>query len=155
MAAPRLLTYLEDNDVPFEVREHQEEVHTAQEVGEAEHVSGWDVAKPVLLMTNGELLMAVLPAPVEVDFAKARQVIGGGVRLAEEQEFVPSFPDCEVGAEPAFGNIYGLRVLLDRKMRERERMLCRDGSRTGAVVVSVKDFVRLVKPRIVDISTNA
>ena len=36
------------------------------------------------------------------------------VLLAEEEEFDDAFPDCEVGAMPPFGNLYGvLRVYAD------------------------------------------
>ncbi|MFN2556495.1 MAG: aminoacyl-tRNA deacylase [Nitriliruptorales bacterium] len=153
MTVPRVHEYLEENDVTYEVHTHERAI-PAHEVAHAEGVSGWDFAKSVILKLNGDLVMAVVPAPVNVDLAKARSVLGGGVRLAAESEFTGSFPGCETGAEPPFGNLYGMPVLLDRSMRERDRMVCRDCSHTETLELAVDDYVRLVQPRIVDIATE-
>ncbi|MDP8927900.1 MAG: YbaK/EbsC family protein [Actinomycetota bacterium] len=153
MTAPKVHDYLDRNGVAYEVQTHEWAI-PAHEVAHAEGVTGWDFAKSVILKLNGDLVMAVVPAPVNVDLAKARAVLGGGVRLATEPEFAAAFPDCEVGAAPPFGNLYGMPVLLDRSMRERDRMICRDGSHTETVTVAVDDYVRVVQPRIVDIATE-
>lgn len=153
MTAPKVHDYLDENGVAYEVQTHERAI-PAHEVAHAEGVTGWDFAKSVILKLNGDLVMAVVPAPVNVDLAKARGVLGGGVRLATEPEFADAFPECEVGAEPPFGNLYGMPVLLDRRMRERDRMICRDGSHTQTVTVAADAYVRVVQPRIVDIATE-
>lgn len=153
MTAPMVHAYLDENGVAYDVQTHERAI-PAHEVAHAEGVTGWDFAKSVILKLNGDLVMAVVPAPVNVDLAKARAVLGGGVRLATEPEFADAFPECEVGAEPPFGNLYGMPVLLDRSTRGRDRMICRDGSHTETVTLAVDDYVRVVQPRIVDIATE-
>lgn len=54
-----------------------------------------------MLMANERLGVAVIPSDRMFDLDKAREALGGEqIRLAEEREFAPLFPDCEPGAEP-------------------------------------------------------
>lgn len=146
---------LDQHGVAYEVHEHPRAVD-ANRLAQAEEITGWDVAKPVLLAIGGELAMAVVPAPVHVDLDKASNVLGhGDVRLATEEEFVSRFPDCEPGAEPPFGNLYEIPVFLDETLRQRERMVCRDGSHTLTITLAVNDYVHVVEPEIVDMATPA
>jgi Ala-tRNA(Pro) deacylase len=65
-------------------------------------------AKVVMAITNGDLVMLVLPAPSMVDVDKVAEVVGEDVRLSSESEFATTFADCEAGAMPPFGNLYDL-----------------------------------------------
>ena len=144
---------LDQHGVAYEVHDHPRAVD-ANRLAQSENVTGWDVAKPVLLAIGGQLAMAVIPAPVHVDLDKASDVLGHGeVRLATEDEFVSRFPDCEPGAEPPFGSLYGIPVFLDETLRERQRMVCRDGSHTESITLAVNDYVEVVAPEIVDVAT--
>src|SRR5215217_8859815 len=94
----RLENYLRENAVSFEVQYHPR-VITAQEVAASEHVPGKMLAKTVMILADGEMVMLALPAPYRVDVEKARPALGArDIRLAQEEEFEGSFPDCEVGA---------------------------------------------------------
>lgn len=155
MPAQKVHSFLEKHGVPYEVHDHKRAV-TASRVAEAEGVSGWDVAKPVVLNVGGQLAMVVVPAPVHVDLEKASDVLGHNeTRLATEEEFAEQFPDCETGAEPPFGNLYDVPVFLDEKLRARKQMVCRDGSHTVTVTLAVDEYVRVVEPEIADLSTEA
>lgn len=145
---------LDEHGVAYEVHDHERAV-SANRLAEVEGVTGWDVAKPVLLMVGGELAMAVIPGPAHVDLDKVSDVLGHNeVRLADEGEFADRFPDAEVGAEAPFGNLYGIPVFLDEKLRARQRMVCRDGSHTRTISLTTFDFVELVAPEIVDIAAG-
>lgn len=144
---------LDKHNVPYEIHDHPRAVD-ANRLAQSEDVTGWDVAKPVLLSIGGQLAMAVVPAPVYVDLEKASAVLGHSeVRLATEEEFVSRFPDCEPGAEPPFGNLYEIPVFLDETLRKRQRMLCRDGSHTASITLAVNDYIEVVAPEIVDVAT--
>jgi Ala-tRNA(Pro) deacylase len=151
VTARRLHEVLDSAGVAYEVTTH-DEAFAAHEVAHAEHVTGWDVAKPIMLKIGDELAMIVVPGPVDVDLDKVRTVLGGAdVRLASEPEFEDTFPDCELGAHPPFGNLYDVPVFLDETMRAREQMICRDGSHTETVTIATSDFLSLVAPEIVDV----
>lgn len=145
---------LDEHGIDYEVHEHARAV-TASRLAEAEGVTGWDVAKPVLLTVGGELAMVVVAGPTHVDLDRASDVLGHNeVTLAAEEEFADRFPDAETGAEAPFGNLYGIPVFLDEQLRARERMVCRDGSHTTTITLATGDYVDLVGPEIIDIATG-
>ena len=144
----RLENYLRENRVPFEEQHHSRAV-SAQEVAASEHVPGRMLAKTVMVLGDGEMAMLALPAPYQVDLEKAAAALGADeARLAEEEEFEDSFPDCEVGAMPPFGNLYGVPVYVEETLAEDETIVFRSGTHTETMSVSYSDFERLVEPTV-------
>jgi Ala-tRNA(Pro) deacylase len=151
MAAEKLHELLDRHDIAYERHTHERAV-TAQRLAAAEHVSGWEVAKPVLLSISGELAMMVVPAAADVDLDKCTELLGHNeVRLATEDEFVDTFADSEPGAEPPFGNLYGIPVFVDQSLQTQQRIVCRDGTHTSSITIAIADYVRVVKPEIADV----
>ena len=149
----RLEAYLREKQVPFEVRHHPRAI-TAQEVAASEHVPGKMLAKTVMVLADGKIVMLALPAPYRVDMDKAGKVVGGEVRLAHEEEFENTFPDCEVGAMPPFGNLYEVPVYVDAALAEDETIVFRAGTHTDTMSVSYADFERLVEPTIAEFAAS-
>ncbi len=148
----RLEQYLREQGVAYEMQHHPL-VYTAQEVAASEHVSGKELAKTVIARADDRLVMVVLPATRTVHLGKLAAALGAGqTRLAEEREFSADFPDCEVGAMPPFGNLYGVPVYVDQSLAADERIVFRAGTHTGTLRVAYADFARLVGPTVVDIS---
>jgi Ala-tRNA(Pro) deacylase len=142
------LGYLRENRVPFEVQHHPRAV-PAQEVAASEHVPGKMLAKTVMVLADGQLIMLALPAPYQVDLEKVSALLEAGeVRLAEEEEFGDAFPDCEVGAMPPFGNLYGVPVYVEEALAEDEQIIFRAGTHTDTMSVRYADFERLVEPAV-------
>lgn len=147
MGAERVRALLDEQGLAYELHDHPEAV-TAQQMAAAEHTSGWHVAKPVLLRADGELVMVVLPAPTHVDLEAAARVLGAEeVRLADEAEFTNQFPDCETGAEPPFGNVYGMPVVLDERMADHPEITFAAGSHTQSMTLRLADYLKAVEPR--------
>jgi Ala-tRNA(Pro) deacylase len=148
----RLDTYLRDHDVAYAFQKH-EGAFTAQEVAAAEHVPGYMFAKAVIVEADGDLAMAIVPAPSRIDLDKVARALGASeAHLASENRFGSQFPDCEVGAMPAFGNLYGVPVIVDRGLTHNPTIVTQAGSHTETVTVAYADFERLVKPKQADIS---
>lgn len=138
--------YLRRNRVRFERYWHPHAV-SAQELAEALHVSGWRVAKSVIVLADRLPWIVVVPAAGTVDLQKVRDIIGArSVRLATEAEFSSYFPDCEVGAEPPFGELYKLPVAVDESLSLTERLLFRAGSHEEALEMRFQDFATLEWP---------
>lgn len=153
MSGERVRQYLDEAGVEYEQTEHQTAVD-AQRVAAAEHESGWRVAKPVMLKVGSKVVMAVVPAPVQVDLRKVRAGLGrDDVTIADEREFAPLFPDCDVGAEPIFGNVYDVPVYFDRSLQQDPYLVFRDGSHQRTLKVRTEEFVRLVRPETMDIGS--
>ena len=149
----RLEAYLREKQVPFEVRHHPRAI-TAQEVAASEHVPGKMLAKTVMVLADGKMVMLALPAPYQVDVDKAGKVLGVEVRLAHEEEFENTFPDCEVGAMPPFGNLYEVPVYVEVALAEDETIVFRAGTHTDTMSVSYADFEKLVEPTIAEFAAS-
>lgn len=122
---------------------------TAQEMAERTHISGHRVAKAVLVRADGELVIAVLPASQRVDPLKLARELGvTGIIFATEAELRACFTGCEVGAEPPFGRLYGLPVVVDEDLITDGEVLVRAGSHTQALRIPFTVFERLENPKI-------
>jgi Ala-tRNA(Pro) deacylase len=114
--------------------------------------SGWhpgkEVAKTVVLRAGEKTLLAVLPASLQVNLNKLASIMGSDVRLATESECIALFPDCEPGAVPPFGELYGLPVYLDEALAEDPEIVFSAGTHSDAVGMSNADSVHLAKPQI-------
>ncbi|MCC6857995.1 MAG: YbaK/EbsC family protein [Bryobacterales bacterium] len=148
----RLRVFLDQNQV-----ERTHTVHplayTAREVAAAEHVSAKEMAKAVVFMGDNGYRMAVLPANRLVDFQELRTVLGfSHARLATEHELAQLFPDCELGAMPPFGNLYGIPVYLDSALLQDEMIAFNAGTHRDVVHMHLNDYRRLVQPAVVSLS---
>ncbi len=151
----RLEQYLQSQNVPYQVQEHPV-AYTAQDVAYREHIPGKLVAKVVMVYADGRMVMLVLPAPYRVDFARVRSVLGAQeLRLADEVELGLAFPDCEVGAMPPFGNLYGMPIYVDRSLTDDERIVFPVGTHTETMSMAYADFERLAHPIIMDFAQPA
>jgi Ala-tRNA(Pro) deacylase len=150
----RLETYLRDNRVAFETQHHPT-TFTAQEVAQSEHIPGRFLAKVVMVVADGELVMLVLPATNRVDVAHVAVLLDvQSVRVANETEFAATFSDCEVGAMPPFGNLYGVPVYVDKALAEDETIFFQAGTHTDTISMQYADFARLVKPTVADFARH-
>jgi Ala-tRNA(Pro) deacylase len=129
--------------------------YTAQEVAHYQHVPGKQVAKVVMVKKqSGNPVMLVLPASFKVDFAKLRQVLGEHAELEQEKEFRTLFPGCEVGAEPPFGNLFGIDVVVDKSLTKDEEIVFNGGSHWQTIKMRYEDYERLVRPRIAEFARH-
>jgi Ala-tRNA(Pro) deacylase len=155
MPVNRLTEFLEDHHVKFVTIRHSQ-AFTAQEIAASAHVPGTELAKAVMVKLDGKMAMAVLPAPDKLSAERLREVTGAReVELASEEEFADIFPRCEVGAMPPFGNLWGMDVFVDDRLREDEQIAFNAGTHTELLKLSYADYERLVKPVIARLSTRS
>jgi Ala-tRNA(Pro) deacylase len=148
MAASKLTEYLDNNHIKYEKIEHTPS-YTAQEIAATAHVRGKDLAKTVMIKIDDKIAMAVLPALYKIDFGLLKKATGAKkIELASEEEFEDIFPDCEIGAMPPFGNLYGIEVFVAEKLTEDEEIAFNAGSHTELIKLSYKDMERLVHPKV-------
>jgi Ala-tRNA(Pro) deacylase len=125
--------------------------YTAQEIAAQAHISGKDLAKTVMVDLDGRIAMAVLPADQKVALSELREAAGvSKARFATEDEFKGLFPDCETGAMPPFGNLYGMDVYVAAPLTEDEEIAFNAGSHTQLLKIAYRDFERLVHPTVAD-----
>ncbi len=153
MPARKLKEFLDQEHVPYLSIAHAP-AFTAQQVAECAHVSGREMAKTVILKVEGRMAMAVLPANRKVLLSDVRRELGTEeVQFATEEEFRLAFPDCEIGAMPPFGNLYGMEVYVTPGLAADERIAFNAGTHTEVFQMAYRDFERLVHPRVLSFST--
>jgi Ala-tRNA(Pro) deacylase len=106
------------------------------------------MAKTVVLRAGQQILLAVLPASYHVNLSNLANMVGAPVQLLTEPEYYRLFPDCQLGAVPPFGELYGLPVYLDEALAEDPEIVFSAGTLSDAIRMGNSDFVHLVKPRI-------
>jgi len=143
----KLKEALDEAKISYEVYQHPL-AYTAQEVATAQHLSGKEMAKVVILKLDGNLVMGVIAASQKINLTTVRASLGAKeVRLATEDEFSGRFPECEIGAMPPFGSLFGLPVFVDPALEKDEYIYFNAGNHMQTVRLKYEDFARLVKPQ--------
>jgi Ala-tRNA(Pro) deacylase len=121
---------------------------SAREVADAAGVSPDVFGKVVVLRDGlGAYVMVVVPASARVKVDAVAAATGrAGLRLASERELQEVFPDCDVGAMPPFGALYGLPVLADATFREQPEFFFRGGGHDEVVGMLWTDYESLARP---------
>jgi Ala-tRNA(Pro) deacylase len=150
----KLRGYLDQNNIKYSLITHSM-AFTAQELASIMHIPGKELAKVVILKIDGQFAMAVIPAPHKIDFERLKSAIEAKqIELASEKEFQKLFPDCDVGAMPPFGNLYGLPVYVAKPLKEDKEIVYNAGSHTEAIRMQYVDFDRLVKPIVIEYTSE-
>ena len=146
MPDTRLKTFLDKEHVKYVSIGHSP-AFTAQEIAATAHIPGKELAKTVIVKVDGELAMVVLPASEKIRMELLRKTLGARqVELADEDEFKNAFPDCETGAMPPFGNLYGMNVFVSQALREDDEIAFNAGSHSELIRLPYADYERLVHP---------
>ncbi len=154
MPLKKLRDFLDSKNIKYVTIEHSR-AYTANEIAASAHIPGKELAKTVMVKIDGKMTMSVLPASYKVEFDLLQEASGASkVELASEQEFEDMFPGCEIGAMPPFGNLYEMKVFVDKSLCEDEEIAFNAGSHTELIRLLYKDFEGLVKPKVVKFSSN-
>ena len=147
-----VLEYLKKAGIKYEVKEHKP-TFSAQQMAAAEHEPGKFVAKPVIVKVDGKFVMCVLAACYKVDLRALKSQLGAkSVELAEETEVGRIFGDCELGAEPPFGNLYDIPTIMDKALEADDQIMFQAGSHDKAIRIKMDDYRKLTKPKVLEFS---
>ena len=149
MPTQKLKQYLDEHNVKYVCVTHSL-AFTSVDIAKSAHIPTKQMAKSVILKTDGKFLMVVIPAAYQVDLALISQALGGkSIQLASEYEFAKVFPDCEVGAMPPFGNLYGLDVYVAESVTEHDEIAFNAGTHSEIIKLAYSDYEALVKPKLI------
>jgi Ala-tRNA(Pro) deacylase len=148
----QIVDYLKKAKIKCEVKEHKP-TFSAQQMAATEHEPGKFVAKPVIVRADNKYVMCVLPACRKIDLQALKKQLGAkSIELAEEEEVGKLFADCELGAEPPFGNLYDLPTIMDKSLEDDDHIVFQAGSHDKAIRITMADYRKLVNPQILDFS---
>lgn len=150
----RITDFLKKNKMYYQVLVHPKSF-TSSETAEAGHVSGKNFLKAVMVKVDGKDAMVVLPSNRTIDFLKLTTALRTrSVYIEAEKEFKDLFPDCEVGAMPPVGRLYGLSCYIDESIRGKDKVYLNAGNHEECIEISADDFLRAVKGILGDFSVE-
>jgi Ala-tRNA(Pro) deacylase len=151
MPVQRLKDFLDKNGIQYILISHSR-AYTAAAIGAITHIPGKVIAKTVMVKLDGKLAMIVVPGSRHVNMSALKTTLGvNSALLVTEPEFANAFPDCEVGAMPPFGTLYGLPVYVDEALTRDEEIAFNAGSHRELIRMRYKDFEQLENPTIIDV----
>ena len=154
MPVKKLERFLDDQKVKYITINHSPG-YTAREVAASSFVPRREFAKATIVKLDGVMAIAVVPASRHVDLEGLAAEAGAArAELATEKEFEDSFPGCEVGAMPPFGNLYGMDTYVDVMLEEDDEITFNAGTHTQVVRLAYEDYRRLVQPRVCSIAVK-
>lgn len=146
--------YLDRNRARYSLLSHAT-AYTAQEEAAATHTPGDEWAKTVVCIADEQPVLAVLPATCSVDLDRLRSALhAGAIRLAREAEFAGLYQDCEPGAMPPLGPLYGQPVFVDKRLTADAEIAFNAGSHRDAIRMAYREFERLTHPAVAEFASG-
>lgn len=153
MPAKKLKQFLEDCGITYVSIEHSP-AYTAPVVARSAHVSGKDFAKTVIVKIEGDMAMVVLPANRKIVLTELRDLLlSDKVELATEDEFIDRFPDCELGAMPPFGHMYGMHVYMEQSLTQFPELAFNAGTHREVIKMATRDYLHIADPLVMEFAT--
>lgn len=151
MPSSKLKRFLNEQQIKYQVISHSL-AYTALEVAQAARISGYELAKTVIVKADGKMIMVVLPARYKLDLALVKKERNANlVSIASEEEFAMHFPDCEIGAMPPFGHLYELPVYVAKELTHDQTIAFNAGSHLEVIKMAYADYARLEKPIVTEL----
>ncbi len=148
----KLRGFLDQHHVRYSVIPHGI-AYTAREIAARAHVPGREFAKTVMVNGDGKHFMVVTTSDRQVHLDRFRSALGvRHARFEKENEFRSLFPECEAGAMPPFGPLYGVEVVVDDAIFDDDEISFNAGTHRTLIRMAVADFLDLVKPRRVAVT---
>jgi Ala-tRNA(Pro) deacylase len=154
MPVQQLKEFLDEAGVEYMCLSHPP-AYTAQELAHHVKIAGDRVVKTVIIELDGKMAMLVMPATWRIRWDRLSRILDTDfIDLADEQEFKDRFPDCEVGAMPPFGNLFGMTVYCAEALTEQPELAFAAGSHSESVHMKTADFINLVQPMVLNQGFN-
>lgn len=100
--------------------------------------------KGVLTHDDDNYLLCVIPANHHLTLARVNRAMQGNFELASEQRVGEFFNDCDLGAIPALGQAYGLHVIWDDSLADKDDLYIESGDHENLIHVSRGAFMELM-----------
>jgi Ala-tRNA(Pro) deacylase len=129
--------------------------YTERELRSAVRVHGTQMTKAEMIRVDGELVMAVLPAPHVVDLKRLRDLVGA---LSVDHAPIEVYRDLIGGwaadALPPFGNLCGIDIYVARELAYESTIVFHSGTLNELVCMSYSDYQHLVRPKVIAFSAG-
>lgn len=138
---------MNNHDVAYKTISHPR-AYTASQCAQAAHIKGNYFAKSVVVKLDGKFVLVAIPANIRLDLdLLKKETQAKHAEIAQEFEFQDKFIDCEVGAIPLLGELYGMDVYLADSLAHKEWLVFNAGNHSQLLKIKSEDFLNLVHPK--------
>jgi len=149
MPAKKVCELFNQHDVKYKLISHPL-AYSALDTAYAACICKNRFAKTVIIKADEDLVMVVVPASERVNLKELKVLFGAQkIRLAREAEFEDIFHDCERGAVPPFGNLYGIPVFISSRLSLDDQIVFSAGTHTDLWDISYQAYEEMVNPEII------
>lgn len=146
----KILTFLEEKQITYDLMEHKELGFSSQEVAEARKVELGACSKAVVLKYKGNgkkgYVLAVLPGDEKINTEKLASFFGAKKANFASHEDVLTLTSCVSGALAPFSFNEELNLVIDPSLFERfEKIAFNAGSLQHTIVMKSEDYRNIAK----------
>ena len=147
----KVTDFLDEQGAPYKILEH-EPVFTSEQAAKIRGTSLKQGAKALLFKSKENFILIVAPGDKRVDSKKLKKLLGTkDLRFATPEE-VKQVMGCEIGACYPFGNLIGVRMIVDKSVGKNEIISFNAGLHNRSVLIKYADYEKAVNPEVVDIT---
>ncbi len=157
----KIVAFLKEHHIPFTLEEHEDTPTSAQAANVRSKMLGIPpeevlkrAAKSMILRSNSRFFQFVLPGNKKIDFKKVKKLLGSASTSLATPDEVLQVTGVQIGGVPPFGNLFNIPVYLEQSMLANEQLDCNAGSRGVSLTMNVADYVKTVKPIMVDFAVE-
>lgn len=123
---------------------------TAQETAQSAHIKGQDLSKVIVVGADQQMSMVVVPANHFLNQAELSRLLRTpDLAIVPEYQFADKFPECEIGAMPPFGKLYGMDVYLAKELAQKQTITFNGGTHNLLIKMRTSDFIEISGARII------
>lgn len=142
---------LDKNKINYTLLDH-EPTPTSKDSARVRGTSEDQGAKAIILRSEGEFLLCVLPGNEKIDLKKLRLIINKRSLSLATREEVLKITNCVPGEVPPFGNIFKIKTFVDKTLLKNEKIAFNAGLMTRSIIMNTQDFLKIVNPIVEEFS---
>ncbi|MBU0614788.1 MAG: aspartate--tRNA ligase [Nanoarchaeota archaeon] len=147
----KIVDALNKDKIEFETIEHKA-VYTSEEAAEVRGISPSQGVKALICKTDKGFVQACVPGDKEIDLEKLKKVLQTkSVELASADE-VKRVSGCSIGSVPPFGNLFEIKILIDKQVTQNKEVAFNAGTHTKSIKMRAKDLTKVTGARVAEFS---
>jgi len=145
----RIKHFLNENGVDY-VSYYHNPIYNPQELSLFLGAPLKNIVKSMVICADDEYVMIVYPGCCEVNIDRIAKILSKeNLYFPTESKLEHLFPDCETGATPPFGNLYGIQVYTESGLNDIDEIIFNGGTFRDTVKIRFDDYKNMVNPRII------
>jgi len=145
MIPKKILNYLAKNKIKYEILKHKI-VYTSYDLAATLKKKLNEIAKTLIVKTDKDYFLLVLPASRQVDFPKLKEIFKAKKLSLIKENLMKKIFKVKPGTVPPFGSLFKLDVCLDKSLKKVKKIIVRAGSYAESLKIKISDLIKMEKP---------